>query len=73
MRNAAEATGRGSALGQAGLSLITEGVHDVAFLIGQMGEMVLPEVSERHILGHRRQWAQVPGGWQRIRLAQHPS
>src|SRR5207344_1613508 len=42
-------------LGQSDLVMITERVDDVALLIGQMVQMGLPEVLDRHIPHHWRQ------------------
>jgi len=49
-------------LGQSELVIITERVDDVAFLIGQMVKMGLPEVLDRHIPRH---WTQrgISWGW----------
>jgi transposase len=49
-------------LGQSDLVMITERVDDVAFLIGQMVTMGLPEVLDRHIPRH---WTQrgLRWGW----------
>jgi hypothetical protein len=49
-------------LGKSELIIITERVDDVAFLIGQMVTMGLPEVLERHIPRH---WTQrgISWGW----------
>src|SRR2546429_3305075 len=49
-------------LGQSELVIITERVDDVAFLIGQMVTMGLPEVLDRHIPRH---WTQrgISWGW----------
>jgi transposase len=47
-------------LGQSELVIITERVDDVAFLIGQMVKMGLPEVLDRHIPRH---WAQRGLSW----------
>src|SRR5205809_7354841 len=49
-------------LGKRELVIITERVDDVAFLIGQMVKMGLPEVLDRHIPRH---WTQrgISWGW----------
>ena len=47
-------------LGQNELVIITEQVDDVAFLIGQMVKMGLPEVLDRHIPHH---WTQRGLSW----------
>src|SRR5712692_7391578 len=49
-------------LGKSALVIITERVDDVAFLIGQMVTMGLPEVLDRHIPRH---WTQrgISWGW----------
>ena len=49
-------------VGQSELVIITERVDDVAFLIGQMVKMGLPEVLDRHIPRH---WTQrgISWGW----------
>src|SRR5712675_2139337 len=47
-------------LGQSELVIITERVDDVAFLIGQMVKMGLPEVLDRHIPRH---WPQRGLSW----------
>ena len=47
-------------LGQSELVIITERVDDVAFLIGQMVKMGLPEVLDRHIPRH---WTQRGLSW----------
>src|SRR6266705_3127735 len=47
-------------LGQSDLVIITEGVDDVALLIGQMVKMGLPEVLDRHIPRH---WTQRGLSW----------
>ena len=47
-------------LGQSDLVIITERVDDVAFLIGQMVKMGLPEVLDRHIPRH---WTQRGLSW----------
>src|SRR6059036_474765 len=47
-------------LGQSDLVMITERVDDVAFLIGQMVKMGLPEVLDRHIPRH---WTQRGLSW----------
>ena len=49
-------------LGKSELVIITERVDDVAFLIGQMVKMGLPEVLDRHIPRH---WTQrgISWGW----------
>src|SRR5436309_5455099 len=47
-------------LGQSDLVMITERVDDVAFLIGQMVTMGLPEVLDRHIPRH---WTQRGLSW----------
>src|SRR6478672_1235922 len=49
-------------LGKSELIIITERVDDVAFLIGQMVKMGLPEVLDRHIPRH---WTQrgISWGW----------
>src|SRR5215207_7356167 len=49
-------------LGKSDLVIITERVDDVAFLIGQMVKMGLPEVLDRHIPRH---WTQrgISWGW----------
>jgi transposase len=47
-------------LGTSDLVIITERVDDVALLIGQMGQMGLPEVLDRHIPRH---WTQRGLSW----------
>ena len=47
-------------LGQSALVIITERVDDVAFLIGQMVKMGLPEVLDHHIPRH---WTQRGLSW----------
>jgi transposase len=47
-------------LGKSELVIITERVDDVAFLIGQMVKMGLPEVLDRHIPRH---WTQRGLSW----------
>ena len=47
-------------LGQSALLLITERVDDVAFLLGQMVKMGVPEVLDRHITRH---WTQRGMSW----------
>jgi hypothetical protein len=49
-------------LGQSDLVIITERVDDVALLIGQMVQMGVPEVLDRHIPRH---WTQrkISWGW----------
>src|SRR2546426_6664026 len=47
-------------LGKSELVIITERVDDVAFLIGQMVKMSLPEVLDRHIPRH---WTQRGLSW----------
>ena len=47
-------------IGQNELVIITERVDDVAFLIGQMVKMGLPEVLDRHIPRH---WTQRRISW----------
>src|SRR5712692_956481 len=47
-------------LGKSELVIITERVDDVAFLIGQMVKMGLPEVLDRHIPRH---WKQRGRSW----------
>jgi transposase len=49
-------------LGQSDLVIITERVDDVALLIGQMVQMGLPEVLDRHIPRHWTQ-RQISWGW----------
>ena len=49
-------------LGQSELVIITERVDDVAFLIGQMVKMGLPEVLDRHIPRHGTQRG-ISWGW----------
>src|SRR5499433_1153911 len=49
-------------LGKSDLVIITERVDDVAFLIGQMVKMGLPEVLDRHIPRHWRQRG-ISWGW----------
>ena len=49
-------------VGTSDLVIITERVDDVAFLIGQMVKMGLPEVLDRHIPRHWRQRG-ISWGW----------
>ena len=49
-------------LGQNELGIITERVDDVAFLIGQMVTMGLPEVLDRHLPRHGTQRG-ISWGW----------
>ena len=49
-------------LGQSDLVIITERVDDVALLIGQMVQMGLPEVLDRHLPRHWKQ-RRVSWGW----------
>ena len=49
-------------LGKSALVIITERVDDVAFLIGQMVTMGLPEVLDRHIPRHGTQRG-ISWGW----------
>ena len=49
-------------LGKRELVIITERVDDVAFLIGQMVKMGLPEVLDRHIPRHGTQRG-ISWGW----------
>jgi len=49
-------------LGQSDVVIITERVDDVALLIGQMVQMGLPEVLDRHIPRHWRQRG-LSWGW----------
>src|SRR5215475_13237743 len=49
-------------VGTSDLVIITERVDDVAFLIGQMVKMGLPEVLDRHIPRHGRQRG-ISWGW----------
>src|SRR5215510_6513687 len=49
-------------VGTSDLVILTERVDDVAFLIGQMVKMGLPEVLDRHIPRHGRQRG-ISWGW----------
>jgi transposase len=49
-------------LGQSELVIITERVDDVAFLIGQMVKMGLPEILDRHLPRHGTQRG-ISWGW----------
>jgi hypothetical protein len=49
-------------LGQSDVVMSTERVDDVALLIGQMGQMGLPEVLDRHIPRHGTQRG-ISWGW----------
>ena len=49
-------------LGQSALVIITERVDDVAFLIGQMVTMGLPEILDRHLPRHGTQRG-ISWGW----------
>ena len=58
-------------LGQSDLVIITERVDDVALLIGQMVQMGLPEVLDRHIPRH---WTQrgLSWGWTAVIWLAYP-
>src|SRR5712691_10502492 len=49
-------------LGQSELVIITERVDDVAFLIGQLVKMGLPEILDRHLPRHGTQRG-ISWGW----------